>query len=95
MEVPENMGHPQPIKIIINKKCPKLLRIYGKLVGGFSLPKRKCGVWSQRSIRLKLILKDNGSLVGVSLYQKVKQCPIYEALDERNLGIYQEISMPE
>ena len=25
----ENMGHPEPLKIIIIKKCPKLLRIYG------------------------------------------------------------------
>ena len=25
----ENMGHTQPIKIGITKKCPKLLRIYG------------------------------------------------------------------
>ena len=24
----QNMGHPQPIEIIIIKKCPKLLRIY-------------------------------------------------------------------
>ena len=24
----ENMGHPEPIKIKIIKKCPKLLRIY-------------------------------------------------------------------
>ena len=23
------MGHPRPIKIVIIKKCPKLLRIYG------------------------------------------------------------------
>ena len=23
------MGHPEPIKIVIIKKCPKLLRIYG------------------------------------------------------------------
>ena len=25
----ENMGHPKPMKIVIIKKCPKLLRIYG------------------------------------------------------------------
>ena len=25
----ENMGHPQPIEIMIIKKCPKLPRIYG------------------------------------------------------------------
>ena len=25
----ENMGHPEPIKIVITIKCPKLLRIYG------------------------------------------------------------------
>ena len=24
----QNMGHPQPIEIIIIRKCPKLLRIY-------------------------------------------------------------------
>ena len=28
----ENMGHPQPIKIVIVKKCPKLLRIYGRSI---------------------------------------------------------------
>ena len=27
-----NMGHPQPIKNVIVKKCPKLLRIYGNVV---------------------------------------------------------------
>ena len=25
----ENMGHPEPMKIVIIKKCPELLRIYG------------------------------------------------------------------
>ena len=25
----ENMGHPEPIQMVIIKKCPKLLRIYG------------------------------------------------------------------
>ena len=25
-----NMGHPEPIKIAIIKKCPKLLSIYGR-----------------------------------------------------------------
>ena len=27
--ISENMGHPKPIIIVIIKKCPKLLRIYG------------------------------------------------------------------
>ena len=27
------MGHPQPIKVIIVKKCPEALRIYGNIVG--------------------------------------------------------------
>ena len=27
----ENMGHPQPIKIVIVKKFSKLMRIYGKV----------------------------------------------------------------
>ena len=26
----ENMGYPETIKIVIIKKCPKLLRIYGE-----------------------------------------------------------------
>ena len=32
----ENMGHPEPIKNVIIKKCPKLMRIYGNpyAVGG-------------------------------------------------------------
>ena len=25
----KTLGHPEPIKIVIIKKCPKLLRIYG------------------------------------------------------------------
>ena len=28
----ENMGHPEPTKIVIIKKCPKLLRIYGRVL---------------------------------------------------------------
>ena len=27
------MGNPEPIKIMIIKKCPKLLRIYGNYLG--------------------------------------------------------------
>ena len=30
------MGHPNPIKIIIIEKCPKLLRIYGKISFSFA-----------------------------------------------------------
>ena len=28
----ENMGLPEPIKIVINQKCPKSLKIYGKKI---------------------------------------------------------------
>ena len=30
----ENMGHPEPIKIVINKKYPIILRIYGSGIFG-------------------------------------------------------------
>ena len=31
------MGHPEPIKIVIIKKCPKLLKIYGKQLSIFGM----------------------------------------------------------
>ena len=32
------MGHPEPIKIVIIQKCPKLLRIYGNTHSGQKRP---------------------------------------------------------